>query len=180
MLVHAKPDKPSVHDPRFSVVRRNGLKVSWQTTPPSLDLRHDPPASVSVLWPTPDFAATAGPHRQTQAHRRTPSATQPAQVRPTLRISCEAVPASDLARAGMRRRLHTSHGAAESFVSFIRLLGNVTAAPQCGHICPTMRRALQLDPAQETAPPPAPGGLESWRPFRPTLHEARSRHAPHA
>jgi hypothetical protein len=46
-------------------------------------------------------------------------------VRRTPRISCEAVPASDLAGAGMRRHLHTSNGAAESFVSFIRLLGGI-------------------------------------------------------
>ena len=31
------------------------------------------------------------------------------------------MPASILAGAGMRRHLHTGHGAAESFVSFIRL-----------------------------------------------------------
>jgi len=38
-------------------------------------------------------------------------------VRRTPRISCEAVPASNPAGAGMRRHLHTSSGAAESFVS---------------------------------------------------------------
>ena len=48
-------------------------------------------------------------------------------VRPTPRISCEAVPASSPASAGMRRHLHTSHGAAESFVSFIRLFGGLAA-----------------------------------------------------
>jgi hypothetical protein len=52
-----------------------------------------------------------------------------AQVRPTPGISCEAVPASILAGAGMRRRLRPSAardarvGAAESFVSFIPLFG---------------------------------------------------------
>jgi len=47
----------------------------------------------------------------------------------TLRISCEAVPASALAGAGMRRHLDTSNGAAESFVSFIRLFGGSTSQP---------------------------------------------------
>jgi hypothetical protein len=39
-------------------------------------------------------------------------------------ISCEAVPASmPLAGAGMRRHVHAGNHAAESFVSFIPLLG---------------------------------------------------------
>jgi hypothetical protein len=41
----------------------------------------------------------------------------------TPRISCEAVPASDLAAAGLSRHLRPWNGAGESFVSFIRLLG---------------------------------------------------------
>ncbi len=43
------------------------------------------------------------------------------QVGLTPRISCEAVPASVLAGAGMSRHLHPRNGAGESFVSFIRL-----------------------------------------------------------
>jgi len=39
----------------------------------------------------------------------------------TLRISCEAVPASKLDGAGMRRHVHPGNHAAESFVSFIPL-----------------------------------------------------------
>ena len=50
-------------------------------------------------------------------------------VRRTPRISCEAVPASIPAGAGMRRHLHTGHGAAESFVSFIRLFGGTPPSP---------------------------------------------------
>jgi len=42
-------------------------------------------------------------------------------------ISCEAVPASDLAGAGMRRHVDTGNHAAESFVSFIPLLGGPSA-----------------------------------------------------
>jgi hypothetical protein len=42
-------------------------------------------------------------------------------VRRTPGISCEAVPASDLAGAGMRRHVHPRNHAAESFVSFIPL-----------------------------------------------------------
>jgi hypothetical protein len=38
-------------------------------------------------------------------------------------ISCEAVPASDPAGAGMRRHVHSGNHAAESFVSFIPLFG---------------------------------------------------------
>ena len=48
----------------------------------------------------------------------------------TPRISCEAVPASDEAGAGMSRRLHPWNGAGESFVSFIRLFGST--APYAG------------------------------------------------
>ena len=57
-------------------------------------------------------------------------------VRRTPGISCEAVPASDLAGAGMRRHLNESHagrpyaGAAESFVSFIPLLGRTWFDPR--------------------------------------------------
>jgi hypothetical protein len=36
-------------------------------------------------------------------------------------MSCEAVPASDPAGAGMRRHVHAGNHAAESFVSFIPL-----------------------------------------------------------
>ena len=42
-------------------------------------------------------------------------------VCPTPGISCEAVPASDPAGAGMRRHFHPGNHAAESFVSFIPL-----------------------------------------------------------
>ena len=38
-------------------------------------------------------------------------------------MSCEAVPASDLATAGMRRHVHSGNHAAESLVSFSPLLG---------------------------------------------------------
>ena len=51
------------------------------------------------------------------------SLVQPAHVRRTPRISCEAVPASVLAGAGMSRHLSPRNGAGESFVSFIRLFG---------------------------------------------------------
>ena len=43
------------------------------------------------------------------------------RVRRTPGISCEAVPASDRAGAGMRRHVHPGNHAAESFVSFIPL-----------------------------------------------------------
>jgi hypothetical protein len=46
-----------------------------------------------------------------------------ATIRRTSRISCEAVPASIRDAAGTRRHLRRSHGAAESFISFIRLFG---------------------------------------------------------
>ena len=49
----------------------------------------------------------------------------PTRVRRTPRISCEAVPASNLAGAGMRRHLHPRNGAAESFGSFIRLFDGI-------------------------------------------------------
>ncbi len=42
-------------------------------------------------------------------------------VRRTPRISCEAVPASIRASAGIRRHVHSGNHAAESFVSCIRL-----------------------------------------------------------
>jgi hypothetical protein len=45
----------------------------------------------------------------------------PCQVCRTPGISCEVVPASDLAGAGMRRHVHAGNHAAESFVSFIPL-----------------------------------------------------------
>ena len=43
----------------------------------------------------------------------------------TPRISCEAVPASVLAGAGMRRHVRSGHHAAEGFVSFIALFDGV-------------------------------------------------------
>jgi hypothetical protein len=49
----------------------------------------------------------------------------PPQVGRTPGISCEAVPASDVASAGMRRHVHPRNHAAESFVSFIPLFGSV-------------------------------------------------------
>ena len=52
------------------------------------------------------------------------------EVRPTRRISCEAVPASILAGAGMSRRLRPRNGAGESFVSFIRLFGGSSVMPR--------------------------------------------------
>jgi hypothetical protein len=42
-------------------------------------------------------------------------------------ISCEAVPASERDGAGMRRHVHSGNHAAESFVSFIPLLGGLLA-----------------------------------------------------
>jgi hypothetical protein len=48
---------------------------------------------------------------------------QARRVRLTPGISCEAVPASDSAGAGMRRHVHAGNHAAESFVSFIPLFG---------------------------------------------------------
>jgi hypothetical protein len=54
-------------------------------------------------------------------------------MRRTPGISCEAVPASDPAGAGMRRHVHSGKHAAESFVSFIPLF--------CG-----VPLLLQLDP----------------------------------
>jgi hypothetical protein len=42
-------------------------------------------------------------------------------------ISCEAVPASDLDGAGMRRHVHPGNHAAESFVSFIPLFDGLVA-----------------------------------------------------
>jgi hypothetical protein len=50
-------------------------------------------------------------------------------VRITPGISCEAVPASELAGAGMRRHVHSGNHAAESFVSFIPLFGGTVASP---------------------------------------------------
>jgi len=52
-------------------------------------------------------------------------------VRRTPGISCEAVPASDLAGAGMRRHVHSGNHAAESFVSFIPLFGGLVAPAPC-------------------------------------------------
>jgi hypothetical protein len=52
-------------------------------------------------------------------------------VRPTPGISCEAVPASmPLTGAGMRRHVHAGNHAAESFVSFIPLLGRTWFRPR--------------------------------------------------
>jgi hypothetical protein len=45
-------------------------------------------------------------------------------------ISCEAVPAFDLAGAGMRRHVHSGNHAAESFVSFIPLFGRKSRPAQ--------------------------------------------------
>ena len=51
----------------------------------------------------------------------------PEEVRRTLAISCEVVPASILDGAGMRRHVRSGHHAAESFVSFMRLFGDPLA-----------------------------------------------------
>ena len=64
--------------------------------------------------------------RTTQAKRRVRARVgfhvlSPPQVGRTPGISCEAVPASDPAGAGMRRHVHPGNHAAESFVSFIPL-----------------------------------------------------------
>jgi hypothetical protein len=70
-------------------------------------------------------------------------------VCPTPRISCEAVPACCRDGAGMRRHLNESHpglpcsGAAESFVSFIPLLGCFLAP---GSACSCVRYAALLRP----------------------------------
>jgi hypothetical protein len=56
------------------------------------------------------------------------------QVRPTPRISCEAVPASDLTGAGMRRHLRPGNGAAESFVSLVPLFCGPLAGLDLGLI----------------------------------------------
>jgi len=47
----------------------------------------------------------------------------------TLRISCEAVPASERDGAGMRRHVLSGNHAAESFVSFMRLFDRAPAPP---------------------------------------------------
>jgi hypothetical protein len=53
------------------------------------------------------------------------------------------VPAFMLAGAGMRRHLHAGHGAAESFVSCIRLFGGAVAPPDM----------LGLAPVRSAMPP---------------------------
>ena len=53
------------------------------------------------------------------------SARTLSHVRRTPGISCEAVPAFNLAGAGMRRHVHAGNHAAESFVSFIPLFDGV-------------------------------------------------------
>jgi hypothetical protein len=82
--------------------------------------------------PAPMVLGTAGPCQEGQPQgaqgagssaRRLPFAPLlHAVIRRTLRISCEAVPASDPAGAGMRRHVRPGNHAAESFVSCIRLL----------------------------------------------------------
>ena len=51
-------------------------------------------------------------------------------VRPTLALSCEAVPASDMGRRGHEPALLPRNGAGESFVSFIALFGGPVAPIQ--------------------------------------------------
>jgi hypothetical protein len=51
------------------------------------------------------------------------------QVRRTPELKCEAVPASERDGAGMRRHVHPSNHAAESFVSFIPLFDGTALEP---------------------------------------------------
>src|SRR6266568_3098792 len=67
-------------------------------------------------------------------------------VSPTPGISCEAVPASmPLTDAGMRRHVHAGNHAAESFVSFIPLLGGPPHWDVDAFVC----RSKSLPPAHD-------------------------------
>ncbi len=77
----------------------------------------------------------------------------------TPRISCEAVPASNPAGAGMSRHLHPRNGAGESFVSFIRLFCGSTPT-QAGPRAMRGRRSdaarIQIDTQARALPVPSP------------------------
>ena len=93
----------------------------------------DPPedsARGTTSWPTPARPRLRAPdHARTRESARTMQGLQgalhawplriAANARRTPAISCEAVPASNPAGAGMRRHFAPRNGAAESFVSFI-------------------------------------------------------------
>ena len=79
---------------------------------------------------SPVELARAGIRPPCASQRRSCSSVPPHPAAPvvgrTPRISCEAVPASILAGAGMSRHLRPRNGAGESFVSFIRLFGGTS------------------------------------------------------
>src|SRR5512133_3001556 len=95
-------------------------------------------------WPNGPTNAATGKRTRSRRRRAPPSvqaglryarssaapSSAPLHVSPTLAISCEAVPASVMGHRGHEPAPPTGHGAGESFVGFIALLGGLMDSPR--------------------------------------------------